>query len=345
LELMIRQAILVLALMAQFVSSGPADLDRDSIDDALEQTLLERFRPTFMLSANECDGRPSEFHPGQPNPSKPVRNGTIYGQVFPVGPFIEIHYYHLWANDCGFGTHPLDVEQVAVLIAPPDPDSPAGEYVAKYWFGTGHQGTVCDASHGARAADLAAESSGPSIWVSRGKHASFLSHDTCGRLGCGGDTCGIMTAMAPGKLINIGEAGAPLNGANWIASKKWSLSTKLDTEFTPDVLARLDSAEPREIVFIHPELIPAKAFILGGNHTLSAVGTGGKHTGSALKTADKHTSNALDTSARKTGSALKKATRSTAGFLGLKPKKPAPPPAPTPSSVSEDKAKKTQTVQ
>ncbi|HPT26819.1 MAG TPA: hypothetical protein PLZ95_10400 [Bryobacteraceae bacterium] len=338
---MIRRASLALATLAwaAVLFAEPVDLDRDSLDDALEQSLLERFRPTFMLSATECDGRPAEFRSGESDPVKPVRNGTIYGQVFPAGDFIEIHFYHLWANDCGFGSHPLDVEHIAVLVAPPASGTLPGKYVAKYWFAAGHQGTPCDAAHGARAADLAAETSGVTVWVSHGKHASFLSKDTCGRLGCGGDRCPAMAAMAPGKLINIGEPGAPLNGAVWAASKKWGVQTKMTTEFTPGVIARLDSAEPREIVFIHPELIPAKAFILGGNHTLGAVGTGGKHTGLAIKTADKHTANALDTSARKTGSALKTATRSTAKFLGLRAKKPADAPSSTPPAESEEKTK------
>jgi len=335
---MIRRAHLVFCVLVPLGASGSADLDRDGIADALEQALLERFRPTLMLSAAECDGRPSEFQSGRKDPAKPVRNGTIYGQVFSAGLFVEIHYYHLWANDCGFGSHPLDVEHVAVLVRPPSSGSSPDGYVAEYWFAAGHQGTPCSAAHGARAADLAAEFNGASVWVSHGKHASFLSQETCGRLGCGGDRCDAMAAMPPGKLINIGEPGAPLNGAIWTASKKWGVQGKMTTEFTPEVLARLGSAPPREIVFIHPELIPAKAVILGGNHTLSAVGTGGRHTGSALKTADKHTSNALGTSARKTGSALGKATRATGRFLGIKPKQPSAPP-PTVSNDGKEKAK------
>jgi hypothetical protein len=279
-----------------------------------------------MLSAAECDVMPAEFQPGKKDPVKPDRNGTIHGRVFRSGQdgnSIEIHYFHLWANDCGFGQHPLDVEHVAALLEMQPSVAFAGEYKAKYWFGSGHQGTVCDAANGARAADIAAETSGGAVWISRGKHASFLSQDACNRLGCGGDSCEIMRAMPPGKLINIGEPGAPLNGAAWIASKKWAFHDKFSTDFTPKVVARIESAQPREVVSIYPALIPAKAFILGGNHTLTSLGAGGKHTGSALKTADKHTSNALGLSVEKTGNALKTAGRATAEFLGLKSKKPS----------------------
>lgn len=325
---MLRRAILMLAFCA-VLPARPGDTDRDGLDDALEQALLERFRPTFMLSATECDSMPSEFQAGTKDPVKPVRNGTIYGQVFPLGTDgarVEIHYYHLWARDCGFGSHALDVEHVAVLLEGP-PAAEASEYKAKYWYSAAHEGTVCDAAHGARAADLAAESSGATVWVSHGKHASFLSLGTCNRLGCGGDRCQAIVAMPAGKLINVGEPGAPMNGAVWTASRKWGLRAKMASEFSPAVIARIESAEPREVISLHPALVPAKAFILGGNHTITAVGTGGKHTGSALQTADKHTSSALGTSAQKTGNALKRAASSTGRFLGIGKKKETTQPA------------------
>jgi hypothetical protein len=147
-----------------------------------------------------------------------------------------------------------------------------------------------------------------------------------------------MAAMPYGKLVNIGEPGVPLNGAIWTASSKWGLQGKMTTEFTPEVLARLSSAPPREVVFIHPGLIPAKAVILGGNHTLGAVGTGGKHTGSAVGTGSRHTKGALGTSAEKTGSALKKATRATGRVLGIRPNEPSTPTPPKPKE-SEEKEK------
>lgn len=325
---MLRRAIVMLAICSALPATA-GDADRDGLDDTLEQALLERFRPTFMLSATECDSMPSEFQAGAKDPVKPVRNGTIYGQVFPLGTDgtrVEIHYYHLWARDCGFGSHALDVEHVAVLLEGP-PGAETSEYKAKYWYSAAHEGTVCDSAHGARAADLAAETSGATVWVSHGKHASFLSNGTCNRLGCGGDRCQAVAAMPAGKLINIGEPGSPLNGALWTASRKWSLSAKMASEFPPAVIAHIDSAEPREVIALHPALVPAKAFILGGNHTLTSIGTGGKHTGSALQTADKHTSSALGTSARKTGGALKTAAASTGRFLGIGKKKVAGQPA------------------
>lgn len=319
---MLRGAILMLAICTA-PAAWAADLDLDGLNDDFEQALLERFRPVFMLSATECDMLPSEFLAGAKDPIKPVRNGTIYGQVFPFdkdGTRIEIHYFHLWARDCGRGSHNLDAEHVSVLIEA-RPGAPAEEYKAKYWQSAAHEGTVCDAAHGARAEDLAAETSGATIWVSHGKHASFLSSGTCNRLGCGGDRCQAVAAMEPGKLINIGEPGTPMNGAAWISSRKWGLRGKMASEFSADIITRIESAEPREVIALHPALVPAKAVIMSGNHTINAVGTGGKHTGAALQTADRHTTNALETSAQKTGGALKKAASSTGRFLGIGKKK------------------------
>lgn len=49
-----------------------------------------------------------------------------------------------------------------------------------------HEDTVCDVSSGASAVELNAEDHGPEVWISNGKHASYLSHHQCSG-GCGGD--------------------------------------------------------------------------------------------------------------------------------------------------------------
>src|SRR5690349_14010309 len=77
------------------------DTDGDGLSDQFEQTLLQKFAPRFHISTIDCDVAPAEFLPDVTQPTVKARNGTIYGQVFPVrrgsgaGGFIEIHYYHL----------------------------------------------------------------------------------------------------------------------------------------------------------------------------------------------------------------------------------------------------------
>ena len=40
------------------------DVDRDGVDDNLEQDLLMRFVPSLMIDSGECDAKPAEFKAG-----------------------------------------------------------------------------------------------------------------------------------------------------------------------------------------------------------------------------------------------------------------------------------------
>ena len=144
------------------------DLDRDGVPDKLEQALLERFAPELVLSGEECDGLPAELTAGTRDPVVLARNGVLYGQAFRQrGRFIELHYFHLWGRDCGRVGHALDAEHVSALIEADRPDAPAKHWKARYWYAAGHEGTVCDRSHGARAASLLAVDRGPRVWFRR----------------------------------------------------------------------------------------------------------------------------------------------------------------------------------
>src|SRR5450432_3733714 len=96
------------------------DSDHDGLSDQLEQSLLDQFGPDFRISQDDCSNLPGEFRRGMKTPSVVAENGTLYGQVFPVRrpgtvqPTVEIHFYHLWARDCGSHQHSLDAEHVSV---------------------------------------------------------------------------------------------------------------------------------------------------------------------------------------------------------------------------------------
>jgi hypothetical protein len=282
------------------LSTLGADLDRDGLDDKFEERLLKKFRPTLLIDAQDCDVRPAEFTNGQPG----ARNGTLYGHVFRVKGGIEIHYYHLWANDCGRGAHPLDAEHVAVLLEPHGRD-----WRARAWIAAGHAGTICDRRHGALASALNAVDRGATVWVSYGKHASFLSQQACGG-GCGGDRCDRPVTLAPGKLVNLGEAAAPMPGYDWIRQRQGvlHLTSKMTSEFTETDLAALHQDQDK-LVSLTPIPRPAQAFVLGGNAALNGMGTGGKHTESALSTAGEQVDRALATSYEKVKGSLQKARR------------------------------------
>ena len=308
------------------------DLDRDGIPDGLEQMLLERFLPTFHVSRGDCDVAPSRFAEGEPNPTPVGRDGTIYGQALPVtrksGQVgIELHYYHLWAKDCGRLSHALDVEYVAALVEPnwaePASDlasavsreSQPWEWAAVYWFAAGHQSTVCDVSHATRAPTLIAEHRGPEVWIATGKHASYLSQERC-KFGCGGDTCPNMAPVKVNRIVNVGEMEAPMNGAVWTASPRWPFRAKMISQFSEANVQRIESSKPGSMIAANEALPPVRATILAGGETLDGVATGSKHTGEALKTGKKSTGNAVGVAAESTGKAILKSLRAVKQTLG-----------------------------
>jgi hypothetical protein len=264
--------ISILALVMP-VFLNVTDLDFDGIDDTFEQQLLVQYVPAFMISAGECDALPAEFAAGSRDPRATLKNGTIYGQVSRKGEQFEVHYYHLWDRDCGRNGHELDVEHVSVLVSP--------EQKALYWYAAAHEKTVCEASSGARAADLGAESRGATVWVSRGKHASYLSPGNC-RLGCGVDECKDAAVMPLASLINIGESNAPMNGADWIASPQWPLAEKMNSDFSDSVIEQIENHRRTGPTSINEPIPPFQALILSGDSALDGAVTGNREAGSGV---------------------------------------------------------------
>ena len=282
-------------------SGAGMDSDRDGLTDAQEQELLEQFAPRFMISRDDCSAQPAEFEPSVQKPVVARENGTIYGQAFPRAgraEQIELHYYDLWRKDCGKRGHDLDAEHVSALL---ERDA-RGAWRARYWYAAAHEDTLCDASQMARAKTLDAETRGPELWISSGKHAAFLEQMICSR-GCGADRCVDQEHLSMNKLVNIGEPSAPMNGAVWADSTVWPLSDKLRrSDFADARVARVDRLRPEDIAWSSPKRRPAQAAILGGDDAIAGVGM-------ALTTADADTGAALDTAQSKTGNALSKAYR------------------------------------
>lgn len=313
--------------IAMLLPAAAADLDRDGLDDALEQQLLERFVPSFRIDPKDCDVKPAQFRAGAADPEVAARDGTLYGQATPNGvakrgtpngSAIELHFYHLWSRDCGKRAHPLDAEHVSGLVE----QDAAGSWRAIAWYAAAHENTPCDFSSLAKAADVLAETAGPVVWVSRGKHASFLHLKGC-QLGCGGDVCRRdFVPMAPAAIVNLGERDVPMNGAAWMLSARWPLAAKLRLDFTPERMAVLEKPGPLGIITLSPRLRPAQAFMLGGDSTGDALSVTGKKTaesldatGQAIGTSVAQTGQALAASTRKTARALRAATGATGRFL------------------------------
>ncbi|MBS1803943.1 MAG: hypothetical protein JST28_11295 [Acidobacteria bacterium] len=290
------------------VGDGSLDSDNDGLADSLEQSLLEQFQPRFVISDHDCSTKPAEFTPMLKKPVPVADNGTIYGQAFPSPgktDAVELHYYDLWRKDCGQAGHDLDAEHVSVLVERDGADG----WKARYWYAAAHEDTMCDASQIVRAKALDAETKGPEIWVSAGKHGAFLSRKAC-RSGCGADSCDGDDPLGSARVVNLGELAAPMNGAIWVESLQWPLKQKMGrSDFEEPLITRLDRLPADEIAWANPAKRPAQAVILGGEEGLGGAATGLRATDSALTTADTNTSGALDTAQRKTGNALVKSYR------------------------------------
>lgn len=281
----------------------PPDFDHDGLSDEFEQSLLENFRPTFMISATDCAAKPARFKTGRADPEVAATDGTIYGQVFPVSPnLVEVHYYTLWERDCGRNSHPLDAEHVAALISA----QASPEWKALYWYAGAHEKTVCDISSGARSAAISAEHHGPTLWSSAGKHALYMRKEMCNH-GCGADSCDDAVELPKnGPVINLGEFNAPANESFWLASSQWTLSDKMDSDFSPEVIARL-AATSGDTVATLRGTSSVRGTIQGSDAVAESAATTAQHTGAALNTANTHTSGSLGKATRATGRSLRRA--------------------------------------
>jgi hypothetical protein len=317
-----KRLLLALLFVASLHAQHDAvvDTDHDGLTDSFEQSLLKRFAPTFMVSRTDCSTAPALFVPNEKSPTVSAENNTIYGQVFPAANHrIEIHYYHLWRIDCGRMGHALDTEHVSVLLASESPGSrDASQWQALYWYAAAHEDTVCDASQITRACTLDATDHGPTVWISAGKHGSFLAEELC-RHGCGGDTCGSMAPLAHISLVNLGESGHPMNGASFISSAQWPLTTKMTrSDLRSPLLSRVDRLPDTDIAWANPSRRPAQATIAAGVSTSEALALSDRKTNTALVVAGNNTGSALGVSYRSVKSALGKSVHSVARALGKK---------------------------
>jgi hypothetical protein len=319
--MLVLAAALATAQTRSSLASSP-DSDHDGLSDALEQALLVQFAPTFLIGQHDCSGEPSEFATGVTTPKPLASDGTIYGQVLPYADAsgaareVEIRYFHLWRRDCGGHGHPLDTEHVSVLVQASGTPLADTTWKALYWYAAAHENTVCDVSQIARASTLHAVDHGAKVWVSHGKHASYLNDAHCQR-GCGADACTDMVALKPGKLINLGEPGHPMNGSLFIGSSAWPLGGKMaETNFPAAPIERLNQLPAADIAWFNAGQHPAQGIIAISSSTEQAIAGGGRDTTTALGDAGDSTGAAVSVAGDSTGNALQKSYRKTLHALG-----------------------------
>ncbi len=319
LILRVMLAFLLCGVSMAAMSQQATDTDADGLSDAFEAALLHKFQPQFGISKEDCAGEPAQFAPGTARPTVLAEDGTLYGQAFPRKATadgqhqIELHFYHLWRTDCGRIGHPLDAEHVSVLLRGSGSD--ASQWTAVYWYAAAHEDTVCDASQITRASTLEAETHGPTVWISKGKHGSFLDEELCQR-GCGGDRCLDTKPLISAGVVNLGEYAAAMNGAVWSHSSEWPLAAKMRRSDFPAGRTSLVQREPgTTIVWANPEKRPAQAAILGGNAAIEGAIVGGGSTADALAVSENDTNTALVLAGARSGNALANTTQKTGNAL------------------------------
>ncbi|HEY9138002.1 MAG TPA: hypothetical protein VIM67_06990, partial [Terriglobus sp.] len=163
---------------------------------------------------------------------------------------------------------------------------------------------------------LHSEHDGANIWISSGKHASFLKEELCNH-GCGGDVCVNSKPLHATTVINLGELHHEMNGSNWITSPAWPLAEKMRrSDFIDARVNRLLQLPQTDVAWANPEKRPAQAAILGGNATIDGTLVGLRSTDTAMSLASNKTGGALGTAKRATGHALGKSFHAIGKALG-----------------------------
>jgi hypothetical protein len=129
-----------------------------------------------------------------------------------------------------------------------------------------------------------------------------------------------MRAMEMGQVIDVGEAGAAMNGAVWAASPRWPLLEKMQrSDFTAARVARVEGLPKTDVAWAEPSKRPAQAAIRGGSAgvegALLGVNVGGTSTADALSLGNRRTDTALVLANAKTTAALGEAAQSTGKAL------------------------------
>jgi hypothetical protein len=304
-------------------SQAAVDSDHDGLNDTVEQAILLQFEPQFLIGQHDCSNVPARFKTDMATPTVQREDGTIYGQVFLSKtstrdvPVAEVHFYHLWKRDCGEHGHPLDTEHVALLVQGSSGDFASARWRALYWYAAAHENTVCDVSQIARASTLDAVDHGAKVWISPGKHASYLNETLC-KAGCGADRCEAMIPLPPGRIINLGEIGWPMNGSIFIESDAWPLKSKMmATNFPAGTVARLNMMPTTDIAWFNAGRHPTQGVIAVSASTEESIADSGENTTAAINLAGDSTGDALQKSYRKTKHALGKSIRSVGDALRL----------------------------
>ena len=107
-----------------------------------------------------------------------------------------------------------------------------------------------------------------------------------------------------------------MHGSVWIEDERWPMRAKMETDFTPAALARLERQDFGEPVLSNGAHGSVRGTIYVANATYGGLAAGAASTTGALGTADDQTAGALTRSRDKTWHALGTGARGVGGALG-----------------------------
>jgi hypothetical protein len=126
-----------------------------------------------------------------------------------------------------------------------------------------------------------------------------------------------MVALPPGRIINLGEPGHPMNSSVFIASSEWPLMDKMsNTNFPPEPIARLNQIPDTDIAWFNAGKHPAQGIIANSSSTEQVIAGGASHTTSSLSKAGTSTGVAISVAQDDTGNAIQESYRRTKHALG-----------------------------
>jgi hypothetical protein len=174
-----------------------ADRDRNGVDDALEQEVASRNRPSISLSSDEQCGTPrAVVYRVSRHPANPRR--------------LAISYVVLYDRDCGqVNGHLGDDEAFAITV---DLDGKPGPGATVGVLTDAHRNTVCESVSTCETAcgtgACAAPGAPVTIYSSKDKHANYFALDECAWT-CF-DQCDRNPDVPP-RMLDVGSADAPLS--------------------------------------------------------------------------------------------------------------------------------------
>jgi hypothetical protein len=201
-----------------------------------ESDLADKFAPIYHASRNERNYLAQLEPKEEPRLAlaHPPWRPYVYFSVLELGTHegeqvFEINYLTIWDWDSGsvggIGAHQWDTERAAILVAGPKDSHDLEEYTSRQVYYAAHEGVRIGpwGLDNSRYVQYArGRNSGPDVWWSGGKHASFPDRKALEASNAGDSyrAPGDIAKSGEYKLVDVGTLRKPSRAAPWITYRK-----------------------------------------------------------------------------------------------------------------------------